>query len=173
MGAQPRQLACRRPADVIMTRRPASGSGRASERGPRLRQRLIIDGSKGPGLASNCITGHFSIAICESCGDVCRVPINMLSRDTVSPPLSLPLMLFSFSVCMKARRLLKTFLLLSLPGFPSREDPPVVPVWNPATVAVATVAGLPCTPHKVFTFLVEAHVILSGHRWYTHLAVDD
>lgn len=43
---------------------------------PRHRQRLIIDGSKVPGLASNCITGHFSIAICESCGDVCRVAIN-------------------------------------------------------------------------------------------------
>lgn len=44
--------------------------------GPRLRQLLIIDGSRGPGLASNCITGHFSIAICESCGDVCWVAIN-------------------------------------------------------------------------------------------------
>lgn len=42
--------------------------------GPRLWQLLIIDGGRGPGLASNCITGHFSIAICESCGDVCRVP---------------------------------------------------------------------------------------------------
>lgn len=55
--------------DTTRERRPGSG-------GPRLRQRLIIDGSKGPGLASNCITGHFSIAICESCGDVFWVPIN-------------------------------------------------------------------------------------------------
>lgn len=74
--------------------------------GPRLRQRLIIDGSKGPGLASNCITGHFSIAICESCGDVCRVAINRHRPEMQSLPLSHA---FSLSVYMKARSLLKTF----------------------------------------------------------------
>lgn len=62
--------------------------------GPRLRQHLIIDGSKGPGLASNCITGHFSIAICESCGDVCWMPINRHYPEIQS--LALPL---SFSLC--------------------------------------------------------------------------
>lgn len=72
--------------------------------GPRLRQLLIIDGSLGPGLASNCITGHFSIAICESCGDVCRVAINRHCPEMqcFSPAPSL-------SVHMKARRLLETF----------------------------------------------------------------
>lgn len=74
--------------------------------GPRLRQLLIIDGSQGPGLASNCITGHFSIAICESCGDVCRVAINRHCPEmrSFSPSLSL-------SVYKKARRLLETFSL--------------------------------------------------------------
>lgn len=59
--------------------------------GPRLRQLLIIDGSQGPGLASNCITGHFSIAICESCGDVCRVAINRHCPEmqSFSPSLTL------------------------------------------------------------------------------------
>lgn len=65
-----------------------------SDSGPQLRQRLIIDGSKGPGLASNCITGHFSIAICESCGDMCRVrSIGTVQRP--SPSLS-----FCFSFCL-------------------------------------------------------------------------
>lgn len=54
--------------------------------GPRLRQLLIIDGSQGPGLASNCITGHFSIAICESCGDVCRVAINRHCPERQATP---------------------------------------------------------------------------------------
>lgn len=57
--------------------------------GPRLRQLLIIDGSQGPGLASNCITGYFSIAICESCGDVCRVAINSHCSEMQSFPPSL------------------------------------------------------------------------------------
>lgn len=64
--------------------------------GPRLRQHLIIDGSKGPGLASNCITGHFSIAICESCGDVCWMPINRHCPEiqSLAPSLFLSLSLF-------------------------------------------------------------------------------
>lgn len=65
--------------------------------GPRLRQLLIIDGSQGPGLASNCITGHFSIAICESCGDVCRVAINRHCPEMQSFPPSLSR---SLSVCV-------------------------------------------------------------------------
>lgn len=69
-----------------------------SDSGPQLRQRLIIDGSKGPVLASNCITGHFSIAICENCGDVCRVAINRHYPETQS--LSLILFLFClYEVC--------------------------------------------------------------------------
>lgn len=58
--------------------------------GPRLRQLLIIDGNQALGLASNCITGHFSIAICESCGDVCRVAINRHCSERQRPhtPLS-------------------------------------------------------------------------------------
>jgi len=65
---------------------------------PRLRQLLIIDGSQGPGLASNCITGHFSIAICESCGDVCWVAINRHypGRQHPHTPLSCCL---SFCLC--------------------------------------------------------------------------
>lgn len=69
--------------------------------GPRLRQLLIIDGSQGPGLASNCITGHFSIAICESCGDVCRVAINRHCPERQTPSFSRSLALLCFlSFCV-------------------------------------------------------------------------
>lgn len=71
--------------------------------GPRLRQLLIIDGSQGPGLASNCITGHFSIAICESCGDVCRAAINRHCPEMQPFPPSLSLFLphlLSLSFCL-------------------------------------------------------------------------
>lgn len=63
---------------------------------PQLRQLLIIDGSQGPGLASNCITGHFSIAICESCGDVCPVAINRHCPERQTPLLHPVLMLSVF-----------------------------------------------------------------------------
>lgn len=69
--------------------------------GPRLRQLLIIDGSQGPGLASNCITGHFSIAICESCGDVCWVAINRHCPERQTPSFSRSLSLLCFlSFCV-------------------------------------------------------------------------